>query len=217
MNIATTLQEEVEKELRWDPEVHAERIGVTVRDSVVQLDGHVESLFEKWAAENAALRVADVRGVANEIIVEIPMPDRKSDAAIAEAIVTQLDWNHLIPDTVKVKVSNGWVTFEGFVEAQYQRREVERVLRSLKGVKGFVNQIEIKPLVNVTLMKEAIIEAIRRNAALDAENIEVISNGGVVTLRGRVSSWMERAEARRTAWSAPGVTLLIDELTFNFD
>jgi osmotically-inducible protein OsmY len=61
------LQADVEQELRWEPSVHAERIGVSVTGGVVELDGHVESLFEKWGAERAAMRVFNAKAVASEI------------------------------------------------------------------------------------------------------------------------------------------------------
>ena len=215
MNAATALQEEVERELRWDPEVHAEQIGVSVDTGVVLLTGTVDNLYEKWAAEKATIRVAGVRALANEIQVDLAGPDHRADADVAAAIMNQFDWNHLVPDTVKVKVSNSWVTLEGFVEAYHQRREAERIIRSVMGIKGFVNHIEIRPKVNVTLVKSSIIDAIRRNAVLDAENITVENNGGKVTLKGYVSSWVEKAEARRIAWAAPGVTMVEDHLTLD--
>ena len=37
------LQADVEQELRWDPSVRSEDIGVSVTGGVVQLDGHVAS------------------------------------------------------------------------------------------------------------------------------------------------------------------------------
>jgi len=36
-----------------------------------------------------------------------------------------------------------------------------------------------------------------------------------VTLRGAVRSLYEKDEAQRTAWSAPGVTQVINEITVN--
>ena len=213
MNINSTLKYDVEAELRWDPCIHADQIGVTVKDEVVQLDGHVHSLFEKWAAETAALRVNNVKAVANEIKVEVLDSDKRSDADIAEAAVTQLEWNCAIPDTVKIKVSNGWVTFEGSVGAPYQKYEAERVLHALKGVKGTVNEITVTPKVNVGVVKTEITDAFTRSAAIDSKNIQVEASNGMVTLRGQVRSWAERTEARRTAAAAPGVTYVEDLLT----
>jgi len=66
---AETIKNNVEQELRWEPSVCATKIGVSVNEGVVELDGHVGSLYEKWAAERAALRVVDVTSVASEIIV----------------------------------------------------------------------------------------------------------------------------------------------------
>jgi osmotically-inducible protein OsmY len=47
------LQYDVQEELRWDPSIHAEQIGVSVRNGVVVLEGHVESVWVKYAAERA--------------------------------------------------------------------------------------------------------------------------------------------------------------------
>jgi len=61
------LKDDVEQELRWDPSVKDIEIGVSVKNGVVELDGHVDSYWKKWGAERAALRVANVKGIASEI------------------------------------------------------------------------------------------------------------------------------------------------------
>ena len=72
--------------------------------------------------------------------------------------------------------------------------------------------ITVKPKVEPSELKRKIQEAFKRNAELDANRIEVEANGSDVTLKGTVRSWMEREEAERVAWSAPGITHVEDRI-----
>ena len=207
------LKSDVEAELRWDPSVRAEQIGVSARSGVVELDGHVASYFEKWAAERAALRVSNVKAVASEIKVELPSSATRTDEDIARIAKNHLDWDYSVPETVKVKVTDGVVTLEGTAEWQYQREEAERVVRPLVGVKGVFNAIAVLPRASATDVKIKIEDALKRSAETDAKHIKVETSDGNVTLRGTVSSWAEREAAEHAAWAAPGVTRVEDLIT----
>ncbi len=207
------LKSDVEAELRWDPSIHEEQIGVSAKNGVVELDGHVGSYSEKWAAERAALRVSSVKALASEIKVELPSSATRTDEDIARTAKNHLDWNLAVPDTVKVQVSNGWVTLSGKTEWKFQKDEAERVVRPLIGVTGVSNDITVNPNAEATDVKVKIEAALKRNAEIDAKNINVETSYGNVTLRGTVSSWAERAEAERAAWAAPGVTNVEDFIT----
>ena len=204
------LKSDVEQELRWEPSVRAEQIGVSVKNGVVELDGHVDSYYEKWAAERAAMRVSNAKAVASEIKVELPSSATRTDEDIARTAMNHLEWNSSVPNTVKVQVTEGCVMLKGTTEWQYQREEAERAVRALKGVKWVSNEITVTPKLRAVDVKVKIENALKRNAETDAKHITVETSDGNVTLRGHVSSWSEREEAEHAAWAAPGVTKVDD-------
>ncbi|HSK79017.1 MAG TPA: BON domain-containing protein [Thermoanaerobaculia bacterium] len=208
------LQQNVLNELKWEPSIHAAEIGVAVKDGVVTLTGTVDSYSQKMAVEKAAKRVRGVLAVAEEIEVRIPSATRRTDADIARAALNALQWHIEVPDErIQVKVEDGWVTLDGDVDWNFQRDAAMDAVRDLIGVRGVTSLINVKPKVKVREIKAEIGEAFKRHAELDAHRITVDATDGKVTLSGKVHSWMERDEAARIAWAAPGVSTVQNHIS----
>ena len=207
------LQEQVQNALDWEPSVDAADIGVSVENGVVTLRGDVKTYAEKAAAERVALKVYGVKAVANDVNVRLGDGEQRTDTDIAQAVLAALRWNTMVPkDKVTVAVANGWVTLAGTVDWEYQRQAAANAIRYLAGVRGVVNTVAIKPHVSVGDVKGKIENALKRSAEVDARRINVAVSDGTVTLSGNVHAWFERDEARRAAWSAPGVRAVDDRI-----
>jgi osmotically-inducible protein OsmY len=208
------LKSAVEAELSWEPAVKsAAAIGVRVKEGIVTLTGPVESYLEKLAAERAALRVAGVKAVVNDLEVRLPSASQRTDEDIAKAAANALDWTTGIPrEKIKLSVEKGWITLKGSVDWEFQRSIAEDAVRYLWGVKGVINLIEVQPTVSKAIVKNKIEEAFKRHAEIDAKNVDVETQGSKVILKGSVHSWHERQEAERVAWEAPGVTQVENHL-----
>ena len=208
------LRQDVLDELEFEPSVNAAHIGVTANHGVVTLTGFVTSYAEKTMAERAVRRVKGVKAIAEEIEVRLPSDLKRADDEVAARAIDILKWQVGVPaDRIKVKVEKGVVTLSGEVDWQFQKTEADHVVHKLSGVAGVLNQIRVASPVHAIEVKEKIEKALQRSAELEASRITVETEGGRVILKGKVHAWYERDIAERAAWSAPGVTEVLDRLT----
>lgn len=213
MKTDALLKADVINELQWDPAINATHVGVAVSNGVVTLTGHLDTFAEKFAVERAVRRVEGVKAIAVELDVKLSPHHVRSDTEIAQAAESALRWHAVVPhDRVSIKVEKGWVTLGGEVEWDYQRDSAYGAVRSLTGVVGVSNLITLKPQATPADVTSRIRSALTRHAEREAKHIEVDVSGSTVTLRGYVDSLADRAAAQGAAWSAPGITSVVNKL-----
>lgn len=208
------IKKDVEAELMWSPDLDETDIAIKVKTGEVTLSGYARNYFEKYQAETAVKRVKGVAAVANDIEVR-SLADAPTDPEIARAAVAALKFELPLiwQNNLQAVVQKGRVTLEGAVEWHYQRERAESAVRRLDGVVSVFNSIRVEPKIAPQDIKHRIEDAFRRIAQVDAGQIKVDAHGSDVTLRGEVRSWAERDQAQQTAWSAPGVSRVLNELT----
>jgi osmotically-inducible protein OsmY len=213
MKTDNAIRHDVEEELRWEPEVDDTDISVKINNGVETLLGFVSSYAQKYRAGTAAKRIGGVTALANDIEVRltpgsaIPDPELAREAVDALKKELPVTW-----ELIKPTVQNGKVSLEGTVEWHFQRERAEQAMHNLRGVVSVRNSIKVKPIIQPSGLRDKIVAAFRRNAQLDDESVFIEEHHGEVILRGHVHTWAEREQAYNTAWSAPGVTHVTNEI-----
>jgi len=213
MRTDLSIKEDVLEELQWQPNIDETQIGVVVKDGIVTLSGTVNSYVKKREAENAAKSVLGVKAVAEDIQVQYSSSFDKSDTEIASAAVNALKWNISVPQNkIDIKVDDGWIYLSGEVMWAFEKNAAKKAVEDLPGVKYVVNNITLKNVVDSSDIKNKIKKAFERSADIDSKGINVLTEGHTVKLTGKVHSLKEKDDARRTAYYAPGVWTVDNEL-----
>ncbi|MEO8253302.1 MAG: BON domain-containing protein [Flavobacterium sp.] len=139
--------------------------------------------------------------------------EEKKDIEITTEILTIFSWNwNTLNDTIKVKVTKGWVTLSGKVEWNYQKEAAKAEVTNLIGVKGVCNNIRIQSQEGIKINKLALDLALQNHLALDSKNIKIEILGSTIILIGTIDSWEQKGIAERIAWKTPGVINIDNKL-----
>lgn len=124
----------------------------------------------------------------------------------AEAVRAELG----LPKTISIRIKDGRATLEGEVERYSERREAERAISTLPGIKQVINRIRVRPSAervstSADEVRKRISDHFVRLAELDGRRIRVQFRDSRIVLEGAVHSAVEASQAEDLAWSIPGV------------
>lgn len=220
-NTDRDLQRRVRAQLERNDLTDRAQIDVEAIGGSVTLTGSTPDAVTRQAVGETARRVAGVRTIANHLEIH-PQPGHTPkdspaahDQAVASAIRSVLQQDALIPyEHLHSNVADGWVTIEGRVGSDEERRRVLQTLEEVPGVEGIVDKITIAdPQREVTLeraVRHAVLSTLERRARAEADHIRFQIEDGHVSLLGKVHSWQEREAVLHAVGHTPGVSLVED-------
>ncbi len=187
------------RELQSEPKLSKAEITVEVENGTVRLSGSVNGFAEKMAARDAAHRVAGVASVTDQIQVAVTDLFIRADEALLPAVRSALEWDIFLPaDRIRASVLDGWVVLEGSVDSSEDRKDAERLVRSVSGVRGLVNRIEVvgepRDREEVSRLRVAIEETLRQHAEREAASIGISVSRDHILVSGAVHCRSEHDE-----------------------
>lgn len=141
-----------------------------------------------------------------------------SDAWITtKAQLALLTTDGVAVTAVNVDTVNGYVTLHGKVKSDAEKAKAETAVKSIDGVKGVSNLLQVVPDAfreTVKVSDQAIKEKVE--AALKAEgfaDVKVASvNNGVALLSGKTQTLADKLRAVQCAWKVQGVQRVASEI-----
>lgn len=139
------LKQHLLAQLEMEPGVNRASINVSVENGIITFKGTVSSYAEKLAAANAAKRPDGAVGFVNDVVVEIPSSNHRTDVEIVGAASNAINSITTVPtETIKITARDGWLILEGTLENWHEKEAAEDAVNHLTGITGITNLITIK-------------------------------------------------------------------------
>src|SRR6266567_2335333 len=126
----------------------------------------------------------------------------RTDEEIQADVLEELKWDTRVrPNEVGVAVKDGIVTLTGWVDSYLKKIAAEEIAHHVRGVKAVANDIEMRlpgsaERTDADLAK-AVLNALKWEAAIPTDKLEVTVSKGWVTLKGEVDYNFQKREAER--------------------
>ncbi len=157
--------------------------------------------------------------VFGQVPLAPPLPDPPpglEDRDITSAVERRLGLEEAVPEhRIDVTTEDGIVTLSGTVPRLSTQRAAGHAARTVRGVVGVFNEIEVEPTPRLdSSIRVDVVAAITADPVVDIEPIDVEVEQGAVTLRGTVDSALEQSTAEEIAQGVSGVVDVRNLLTF---
>jgi osmotically-inducible protein OsmY len=203
---------------------HLQNVTAAAEDGIVILNGTVVLYQDKLDAAKKAKKVANVRGVRNDITVA---GESVADAQLEKKLTKKLAYDRIgyydnSFNYVAVDVKDGVVTLTGDTLFDIPKDVALDIVARTPGVKDVVNEVKVLPVSNFddsirVLTARAIYRdsVLGRYASDPAHPIRIVVDHGHVTLYGTVESTMDKNIAGIRANSVPGAFSVENKLVVN--
>jgi len=134
----------------------------------------------------------------------------RSDEDIRAEVIEELEWDRRVQSNeIGVAVKDGIVTLTGWVDSYFKKMAAEEAALRVPSVKAVANDIEVRlpafPERTDADIAAAVVNAIKWDAAIPANKVEVTVSQGWVTLKGEVDYYFQKIDAERAARRIAGV------------
>jgi len=134
----------------------------------------------------------------------------RTDEQIQDDILEELKWDTRVrPNEIGVAVKDGIVTLTGRVDSYLKKMAAESAAHRVQGVKAVANDIEVRlPSSSERTdadLAAAVVNALKWDAFIPADKIDVTVSKGWVTLKGEVEFGFQRRAAERAIQRLSGV------------
>jgi len=142
----------------------------------------------------------------------------RSDEEIQRDVLDELKWDQRVqPNEVGVSVQNGIVTLTGWVDSFMKKWAAEEAAHRVRGVKAVVNDLEIH-LPNSAErtdpdLARAVLDALRWDAGIPTDKIDVTVSHGWVTLKGEVEYAFQKIDAEHAIRHISGIRGITNLIT----
>ncbi|MFW5635775.1 MAG: BON domain-containing protein [Thermodesulfobacteriota bacterium] len=198
----------IRQAFQYDPRTRNADPEVFVQDGVVRLDGYVERLRIRKTLEDIAWNTVGVISVRNDVqiepgMIESPDPMVDRDHRLGEKVRAVLRSDPYIPqDQIEVEVNQGGVGLKGIVDSRFIKERATDLISELTGTLIIRNDLRVRndwKEKEDWKIREDVTDQLMWSPFVSGEEITVLVEDGVVTLKGEVKDLQERRIATKNA------------------